>query len=1008
MTDVIIPTYDAFMNPLIEALKSLGGSGSIKEINHKVAEITGLTDEQLAVPHKPEKGKPSEVDYRLGWTRTYLKKYGVIDNPTKGVWALTEMGQSIDGVNEKEVVKTYQDQLSAPGLSDDAIVERLEQWQIEATDPNHPNHGDTNLDERASRYSTITALLEKLRDQTDQFGREDATALFQTLASGQRKGKQAASENDLSELRETLLTMLYSEGKPAEKIEVASKKIDYAGPSMMGELYGWAHAEDAPLYNGCATNALQYLGNQFDTNDYDAFVAAHEQFKQVYQEHVGRLRTDLPLNLEIDKFYNVIDKVDLKADDKIGSTDEASSARRYWRITLPTDWKATLPDGTKQTHNLWEPCLKHNIAAIGFNDTKDDFQVKKFMEIRPGDGIVAFLREKVIGGIGSATSTYDDELFLERPQDQDYWQGQFWFRVGVEWQPVKINVDSLPKPVANKFLGQTIVELKESEFMAVQQLAEGQVITDTAFKSETFELLADLHADPTRKFYLEHKEEFVTYVGDPFKQLMHRVSAQLPSSITNIMETEKGLFGRILKNDFGQGGAWDYYWGAFYPKASKRTEDAQLSMWINRNLFEFGFYIGDYGTEQRTRFVRHCQQHGDTLRRILQENLLSDKRFVFGGTQNFSTAPDGSLVIQKVADWDTFFRDPASHEFDVSIVLTRTKTPLPPPAYLSLDIAQAYQLLFPLVLLVAPDDPLPAIGQYLSELEPPELDENETDVLQHPIVLLSQIAEETGFVVHQLKHWVSAIERKGQAILYGPPGTGKTYIARLLAQHLMGGGDGYYDFVQFHPAYAYEDFIQGIRPESSLDGSLTYPLKSGRFLDFINKARQCQGTSVLIIDEINRANLARVFGELMYLLEYRNDSIPLSGGGRLNIPNNVRIIGTMNTADRSIALVDHALRRRFAFLALPPNYNVLRNFHERHETGFSVDGLIYTLQKLNQTINDRHYEVGVTFFLTKNLSIEIEDIWHMEIEPYLEEYFFDQPDKVNDFRWDQVGKDILS
>jgi len=85
----------------------------------------------------------------------------------------------------------------------------------------------------------------------------------------------------------------------------------------------------------------------------------------------------------------------------------------------------------------------------------------------------------------------------------------------------------------------------------------------------------------------------------------------------------------------------------------------------------------------------------------------------------------------------------------------------------------------------------------------------------------------------------------------------------------------------------------------------------------------------LIIDEINRANLSRVFGELMYLLEYRDRKIPLSGGGTFFVPSNVRIIGTMNTADRSIALVDHALRRRFAFIALIPNYEVLRHYHQR-------------------------------------------------------------------------------
>lgn len=205
--------------------------------------------------------------------------------------------------------------------------------------------------------------------------------------------------------------------------------------------------------------------------------------------------------------------------------------------------------------------------------------------------------------------------------------------------------------------------------------------------------------------------------------------------------------------------------------------------------------------------------------------------------------------------------------------------------------------------------------------------------------------------------------------------------------------------MQFHPAYSYEDFIQGIRPQSQ-NGILVYPLVPGRFLEFCKKAESREDTCVLIIDEINRANLAQVFGELMYLLEYRDREIPLAGGNMFRIPKNVRIIGTMNTADRSIANIDHALRRRFAFIELRPNYDVLRRYHLK--AGFRVEGLIKILQQLNQAIADKNYEIGISFFLTDNLREDIEDIWRMEIEPYLEEYFFNQLKKVDEFRWDEI------
>lgn len=201
-----------------------------------------------------------------------------------------------------------------------------------------------------------------------------------------------------------------------------------------------------------------------------------------------------------------------------------------------------------------------------------------------------------------------------------------------------------------------------------------------------------------------------------------------------------------------------------------------------------------------------------------------------------------------------------------------------------------------------------------------------------------------------------------------------------------------------------EDFIQGIRPASE-GGTLTYPLVPGRFLDFCARARAVADTCVLIIDEINRANLARVFGELMYLLEYRDQSLPLAGGGVLSIPENVRIIGTMNTADRSIALVDHALRRRFAFLPLQPNYDVLRRF--QREYGTPVDELINVLEQVNREIGDPSYAVGISFFMRQELTDELEDIWRMEIEPYLEEYFFDRRDVFERFRWERILARVL-
>lgn len=278
----------------------------------------------------------------------------------------------------------------------------------------------------------------------------------------------------------------------------------------------------------------------------------------------------------------------------------------------------------------------------------------------------------------------------------------------------------------------------------------------------------------------------------------------------------------------------------------------------------------------------------------------------------------------------------------------------------------------------------------------------------YPRYLIEDFEKETGFTKEKIESWKKRLLRKKHIVFQGPPGTGKTFVAQRLAKLVISSTPGIMEIVQFHPAYTYEDFIQGLRPIPTEEG-LSFEIEEGRFLKFCRKAQTVNGAPcVLIIDEINRANISKVFGELMYLLEYRDQEIPLASGGKLfKIPENVFIIGTMNSADRSIALVDNAIRRRFSFIRLNPDYEVLKKYLDTF--GYPSESLIHVLEEVNEAFDDPNYNIGISYFVKdgNKLKDNMPDIWTSEIEPYIEEFFFDQLKKVDAFKWESLSKNQL-
>jgi len=233
-----------------------------------------------------------------------------------------------------------------------------------------------------------------------------------------------------------------------------------------------------------------------------------------------------------------------------------------------------------------------------------------------------------------------------------------------------------------------------------------------------------------------------------------------------------------------------------------------------------------------------------------------------------------------------------------------------------------------------------------------------------------------------------------QLIFYGPPGTGKTYLAQALAAHLAAPEN--VALVQFHPSYSYEDFFEGLRPEIGTGATVGFALKPGPFRRLVDRAREQPGVPhFLIIDEINRGNLAKIFGELYFLLEYRDKAIELlySGGGdqAFTMPPNVFLIGTMNTADRSIALIDSAMRRRFAFVGLDPGVEPTRSMLGRWlaREQLPLDNAAL-LDCLNATIDDPDFRIGPSSFMRPAVYRPggLQRMWRTAILPLLAERHF--------------------
>lgn len=294
------------------------------------------------------------------------------------------------------------------------------------------------------------------------------------------------------------------------------------------------------------------------------------------------------------------------------------------------------------------------------------------------------------------------------------------------------------------------------------------------------------------------------------------------------------------------------------------------------------------------------------------------------------------------------------------------------------------------------------VEQLSSLFEDESIDEIEEIEIEYPVYTSDDFLNEVYMSESNYNILTNLLRNKKNVILQGAPGVGKTFTAKRLAYSMIGVKDfNRVMMVQFHQSYSYEDFIMGFRPASA-----GFELKKGPFYNFCKKAEMdIENDYFFIIDEINRGNLSKIFGELFILIENDKRGVSLQllySDEKFSVPANVYIIGMMNTADRSLAMLDYALRRRFAFFEFSPAFDTegFRQYRQE-KNNKKFDNLIAAIENLNLSIEKdetlgRGFRIGHSYFCTEK---SIDDMWlnaviTYEIIPLLKEYWFDEPSKI--------------